>query len=227
MAQTVAEADAIVASRYDLQDAQRLAADLAAAPAKDQQRLVDEQARLSAVQADVRAAEAAVTKARAAIVDARQSGESDADALAAHEEAERAEQRAHWELNLQTDVVTGLHDKILAAVRRNRAAGAQARLDSAREAWKAALARLVPAFDAIEALRAAHALEAEAGDEYADVRSEWRLGFDDMGLQVRTGPNGRPYVTTPEPTVAITLDGVPILTAGELVARLSAPAMTR
>lgn len=215
-------ADEFVAQREAAENAQRLADDLAAAPKADQDLLAAEQARLATLEAAMDAANAAAQAARSGIVDARVSGRSDESARAVATEADRVAFEAMRECGLQRDVVSQLRDKILAAVRADREARAKAKQADALERWDAAIARIVPAFEAVESLRVAHALDLEAADELAYARGEYGTKFDADGFRARSGPNGQPYRTTPEAAVSILLDGQPILTAGELVARLRA-----
>jgi hypothetical protein len=215
------DADTFVMQRDLAHDAARQAADLAAAPAADRKRLADEQARLEKLQEAMVRASNATHAARDGIVDTRMAGDSDTQAMAAFGAAEKAAERANWDSNLQGEVVRKLRERILAAVQVDQEARATAALAGARELYRAALARLVPVYDAIAALAAAHAAEVAAADLLADARHEYRQKFDDRGYRERRGPLGTPYVRTSEPNVTIVVDGEPIATAAELVARLS------
>ena len=211
------DADTFVAQRDLAHDAARQAADLAAAPAADRKRLDEEQARLVKLQEAVVRAGNATHAARDGIVDARMIGKSDSQAMAAFDAAEKAAERANWDANLQGDVVRKLRERILAAVQVDQEAKATAALASARELYRAALARLVPVYDAIAALAEAHAAEVAAGDQLAYARHEYWTKFDEHGLRERRGPRGAPYLRTPDPLVAIVLNGEPI--AGGRVGR--------
>lgn len=215
-------ADEYVGQRDDLLDAQRRASDLASAPPADVARLREEEARLASAQTAREAAGIARKVAHDAIVDARLAGAPDEGPMAALNTAEREESIAGAAISRQTQVVRTLYDRLVAGVRSQQEAKANATLDEARERYRESLAALATAYQAIDAIVSAHEQEKAGADELAFARQEWRYGFDSEGFRERKGPDGRPYVTTPEPKVAIVLDGDSILTAGELVARLRA-----
>lgn len=209
-------------------DALRAADDerkLALAPKADLDRLIDEQKQLTRAEERAKAALGAEERARQAVIDARVAGQDTAKVTQAYDQAVNAASIAEDALSIQKDVVDTLRTRILEAVRSKLTGEAQAKLDTARGRYDAALDRLAEFWSIHAELVAASVAEREAAAAFASGNGDlpgrsWRGDLSPL--------TGSRYVTVPEALRQIALMVVPdvgpsqrVTTAAELRTYLS------